>query len=173
MIGAMTPPSLSIRSANIGDASAIRNIYAPIVENTVISFEEAVPSLAEMESRIGNTLRDYPYLVAEQSGDVVGYAYASLHRSRAAYRWSVDTTVYVADRARRSGVGRALYGDLLPATRDRGYHAAFAGITLPNPGSVGLHEAMGFRPVGIYHEVGFKFGEWHDVGWWEFRPDDA
>ena len=120
-----------------------------------------------MAERVETTLRSYPYLVAENGGRVVGFAYASQHRARAAYRRSVDVTVYVAEHARGAGVGRALYGDLLPMLAERGFHAAFGGIALPNPGSVALHEAMGFEHVGVYREVGFKFGRWHDVGWWQ------
>ncbi|EXS70606.1 acetyltransferase [Sphingobium sp. Ant17] len=156
-----------IRSAMTGDACAIQAIYAPVVEHTAISFEEAPPSVVEMAARIEATLQDYPYLVAEQGGEVVGYAYASQHRTRAAYRTSVDVTVYIADGVRRTGVGRALYGHLLPDLAGRGFHAAFAGIALPNKGSIALHESMGFTPLGIYRDVGRKFGKWHDVGWWQ------
>ncbi len=157
----------TIRMANFSDAAAIQAIYAPIVEGTAISFEEVPPSVAEMEERIATTLEDYPYLVAERQGEVIGYAYASQHRARAAYRWSVDVTVYIADQAHRTGVGRALYSRLIPELTDRGFHAAFAGIALPNVGSVALHESMGFSPLGIYREVGRKFDSWHDVGWWQ------
>lgn len=156
-----------IRAATTADAPAIQAIYAPVVEHTAISFEETPPSVAEMAARIEVTMQDYPYLVAELDGQVAGYAYASQHRTRAAYRTSVDVTIYIAEGARRSGVGRALYGKLLLALAERGFHAAFAGIALPNQGSIALHESMGFTPLGIYHEVGRKFGKWHDVGWWQ------
>ncbi|MBI0533586.1 arsinothricin resistance N-acetyltransferase ArsN1 family B [Sphingomonas sp. TX0522] len=159
--------ALMVRSANVADATAIQAIYAPVVESTAISFEEVPPSVAEMEHRIAATLKDYPYLVAERQGEVTGYAYASQHRTRAAYRWSVDVTVYIADQAHRTGVGRALYSKLIAELADRGFHAAFAGIALPNDGSVALHESMGFAPLGIYREVGRKFDRWHDVGWWQ------
>ncbi|MPY74803.1 MAG: GNAT family N-acetyltransferase [Alphaproteobacteria bacterium] len=157
----------AIRSAATADAAAMQAIYAPIVETTAISFEEIPPTVEEMAERVETTLRSYPYLVAENGGRVVGFAYASQHRARAAYRRSVDVTVYVAEHARGAGVGRALYGDLLPMLAERGFHAAFGGIALPNPGSVALHEAMGFEHVGVYREVGFKLGRWHDVGWWQ------
>lgn len=157
----------AIRSAAGADAAALQAIYAPIVETTAISFEEVPPTVAEMAERVEATLRSYPYLVAENGGRVVGFAYASQHRARAAYRRSVDVTVYVAEHVRGAGVGRALYGALLPMLAERGFHAAFGGIALPNPGSVALHEAMGFEPVGVYREVGFKLGRWHDVGWWQ------
>lgn len=158
--------TLTIRTAKVADAAAIQAIYAPIVEDTAISFEEVPPSIAEMRERIATTMRDYPYLIAERNGEVIGYAYASQHRSRAAYRWSVDVTVYIADQAHRKGIGRALYSRLIAELTERGFHAAFAGIALPNPGSVAL-ESMGFTPLGIYREVGQKFGQWHDVGWWQ------
>lgn len=157
----------AIRCAATVDALAMRAIYAPIVEMTAISFEEVPPTVEEMAERVETTLRSFPYLVAENGGRVVGFAYASQHRTRAAYRRSVDVTVYVAEHARGVGVGRALYGALLPMLTERGFHAAFGGIALPNPGSVALHEAMGFEHVGVYREVGFKLGRWHDVGWWQ------
>lgn len=166
MVARMKGPAL-IRAATTADAPAIQAIYAPVVEHTAISFEETPPSVAEMAARIEATMQDYPYLVAELDGEVAGYAYASQHRTRAAYRTSVDVTVYIAEGTRRSGVGRALYGKLLPALAERGFHAAFAGIALPNEGSIALHESMGFTPLGIYYEVGRKFGNWHDVGWWQ------
>lgn len=157
----------TIRAATIADATAIQAIYAPLVEGTAISFEDIPPSVSEMAARIASTLEGYAYLVAERNGVVLGYAYASQHRARAAYRSSVDVTVYVSEEARRQRVGRALYGSLLPNLAERGFHAAFAGIALPNVGSVGLHEAMGFEPLGVYREVGKKFDRWHDVGWWQ------
>ena len=145
----------------------MRAIYAPVVERTAISFEEIAPSVEEIAARIDRTLEGYPYLVAERAGEVVGYAYGGQHRARAAYRWSVEVSAYVSEGARRSGVGRALYAALLPQLAERRFHIAVAGIALPNDGSVALHEAMGFEPVGVFREVGFKFGRWHDVGWWQ------
>jgi phosphinothricin acetyltransferase len=159
--------SVRIRTATAMDAAEIQAIYAPLVEHTAISFEVDPPSVSEMAARIDSTLADYPYLVAERLGRTVGYAYANQHRTRAAYRSSVDVTVYIANEARRSGVGRALYTALLADLQERGFHAAFAGIALPNDSSVGLHECLGFTALGIYREVGRKFGRWHDVGWWQ------
>ena len=156
-----------IRKAHVSDASSIQAIYAPVVADTVISFEEVPPDKEEMERRIAAISSAYPYLVAEEAGRVLGYAYTSQHRTRSAYRSSIDVTVYVAGDAHRRGIGRALYVELLTAAAERGYHAAFAGIALPNDASVGLHETMGFRLVGIYREVGRKFDRWHDVGWWQ------
>jgi L-amino acid N-acyltransferase YncA len=155
---------ISVRPATTDDAPAIRAIYAPIVEATAISFEDVAPSVEEMGKRIDAALT---FLVAERDGTVLGYAYAGAHRARAAYRSSVDVTVYIDESARRSGVGARLYGELLPELKRRGFHAAFAGIALPNPASVALHESVGFTPVGVYRDVGFKFGRFHDVGWWQ------
>jgi L-amino acid N-acyltransferase YncA len=155
-----------VRIATAADAPDIQAIYAPIVRDSAISFEEVVPSIAEVADRIRTTLPIYPYFVFEDQGRVLGYAYAGAHRTRAAYRWSADVTVYVHAHARRRGVGRALYHVLIEALALQQFHAAFAGITLPNPGSVALHEALGFEHLGAYREVGFKHGRWHDVGWW-------
>lgn len=161
------PNDLTIRPARPDDAPAILKVYAPIVRDTAISFETEVPTVAEMADRIAAFSASHVYLAAEQAGLLVGYAYASPHRSRATYQTSVDVTVYVDSAARGLGVGTALYRALLPATAAKGFHAAFAGITLPNAGSVALHESVGFSHVGVYREVGFKLGQWHDVGWWQ------
>ena len=167
---------MKIRIATLEDAAAVAAIYAPVVAHTHISFEMDPPDAQEMRSRIEKTLAILPWLVAEDAaGAVCGYAYASRHRERAAYQWSVDTTVYVRDDMRGQGVGRALYGRLLPLLAELGYFQAFAGIALPNAGSVGLHEAVGFEALGVYRNVGFKNGEWRDVGWWQkaLRPLDT
>ena len=156
-----------IRLATLDDAEAIRDIYAPFCEATPISFETQAPSVDEMRRRIAKTLESLPWLVQEHQGEIVGYAYASPHRERAAYRWSVDVSAYVRDGHRRTGIGRALYTSLFELLRLQGFHNALAGITLPNPGSVGLHESMGFQSVGIYRRIGFKCGEWHDVVWYQ------
>lgn len=158
---------MQIRPASRADASQIAAIYAPYVAGTTISFEEVVPTPDEMAARIDGLVPDYPYLVAETDGAITGYAYAGPHRTRSAYRTSVDVTVYVDQSAHRTGVGRALYTHLLQAAKEAGYHAAFAGIALPNTASVALHEAVGFAPVGIYREVGCKFGRWLDVAWYQ------
>jgi len=154
------------------DAGAAAAIYAPYVTGAVISFEAVPPSAEEMASRIASTLSYAPYLVYEKDGEVLGFAYAARHRERAAYRWSVDVSVYVHERTHRQGVGRALYTSLFALLRLQGFYAAHAGITLPNPRSVGLHEAVGFVPVGVYRSVGFKMGGWHDVGWWQLPLRD-
>ena len=159
----------TLRLADAADAGQIQAIYAPIVSGTAISFELEPPAVEQICQRIEDTLAYFPWLVCERAGGVLGYAYAGRHRARAAYQWSVDVSVYVRADLRRSGVGRALYTSLFEILVLQGYFNAYAGIALPNPASVGLHEAMGFKPVGVYREVGFKLGAWHDVGWWHFR----
>jgi L-amino acid N-acyltransferase YncA len=155
-----------VRLATFADAKGILAIYAPIVTETPVSFELEPPSLMEMQLRIENTLTTLPWIVRDSDGMVMGYAYASRHRERAAYQWAVDVSVYVHPDVRRQGLGRSLYAGLLALLRDLGYYTAFAGIALPNLGSVKFHEAVGFRPVGVYRNVGFKLGKWHNVGWW-------
>jgi phosphinothricin acetyltransferase len=136
------------------------------VERTCISFELDAPDEAEMTRRIEEYGASHAWLVAESRGAVAGHAYGSPHRSRAAYASSCDVAVYVDPAHARRGIGRALYTDLLALLAPK-YHAAFAGIALPNAASIALHEAMGFTPVGIYREVGWKLGGWRDVGWWQ------
>ena len=159
--------SIAIRIARPDDALAIAAIYAPYVTDTVISFETIPPDDAEMANRLARTLTRFPWLVAMCDGDVAGYAYAGQHRERAAYQWSADVSVYVYKDLHRRGIGRALYTPLFAILRALGYCNVYAGIALPNPASVALHEAMGMTPVGVYRHVGYKGGMWHDVGWWE------
>ena len=157
-----------IRLATPADAEAMAEIYRPIVADTAISFEFEPPGAPEMERRRAAALAFAPWLVFED-GVVLGYAYASRHRERAAYQWCVDVSVYVGQRHRRRGVGRALYESLLALLRLQGFYAAHAGVTLPNDASVGLHESLGFRRIGIYPAVGYKRGTWWDVGWWQLE----
>lgn len=155
-----------IRLATLEDAEQIQAIYAPYCD-TPISFELEPPSVEEMRRRLAKVLDRYPWLVCTIGSDILGYVYATQHRERAAYRWSVDTTVYVRKGRQRHGVGKALYASLLAVLPLQGYVNAYAGVTLPNPASVGLHEAMGFQQVGVYKHVGFKCGCWHDVAWFQ------
>jgi phosphinothricin acetyltransferase len=149
------------------DGEALAAIYRPVVETTAISFETTAPDANEMARRIRDTTVTHPWLVYEVGDLVAGYAYATRHRVRAAYQWSVDTSVYVDARCRRNGVGRRLYASLFALLKAQGFANAFAGISLPNAGSVGLHEAMGFVAIGVYRNVGYKLGQWRDVGWWQ------
>jgi phosphinothricin acetyltransferase len=155
-----------IRLAVADDAAAIEAIYAPVVRDTIISFEMEPPDAAEIARRIEHTLPLFPWLVLESAGRFAGYAYASRHRERRAYRWSVDVSCYVHADFRRRGVGAALYRKLTALLRRQGFFNAYAGITLPNEASVRLHESLGFRPIGTYRNVGYKLGAWRDVGWW-------
>jgi len=158
-----------IRLATEQDAPAIASIYAPVVRETAISFELEPPTDDEFRARIRDVLAFAPWLVREDDGRVVGYAYASKFRVRPAYRFTVETTVYVAADAHRRGVGRSLYAALLSCLRAQRFRRAIGGITLPNAGSVGLHEAMGFRKCAVFANVGFKFGRWHAVGFWDLE----
>lgn len=164
-----------IRLAVADDAAQIAAIYAPIVRDTVISAEERPPSADEMRERIQKTLEWWPWLVADSGGMVLGYVYAGRHRERAAYRWSVDVTAYVAESSRRTGIARTLYASLFRLLAKQRYYRAYAGITLPNEASVALHRAVGFEPVGVYRGVAFKLGRWCDVSWWQrsLRDDAA
>jgi L-amino acid N-acyltransferase YncA len=158
-----------IRMATPQDGEQIAAVYAPSVTSTVISFEMEPPGTAEMTRRVTEALVKYPWLAAVRDGEVMGYARGGQYKDRAAYGWSVETSVYIRATAYRSGLGRALYGVLFDLLVLQGFFMAYAGVTLPNPASVGLHESLGFTPVGVYRAAGYKFGAWHDVGWWQ-RP---
>ena len=149
------------------DGGACAAIYAPFVRDTPVSFEELAPSGEDMARLIERTSSSYPWLVAEREQRVAGYAYATAHRSRAAYRWAADVTVYIGEGHRGQGLGTDLYRALLSLLADQGIRVACAGITLPNPASVALHESLGFEPVGVWRRIGWKAGAWHDVGWWQ------
>jgi phosphinothricin acetyltransferase len=159
--------TLSIRDATAADAAQICDIYNHYVRNTVITFEHQPISVPEMQTRIESYASTYAWLVAEREGQLLGYAYATRWRTRAAYDHTVESTVYVADAARGSGVGRPLYMALLDALRKKSIHAVVGCIALPNPGSVALHEKCGFEKVAHFAEVGRKFDQWVDVGFWQ------
>jgi L-amino acid N-acyltransferase YncA len=156
---------MKVRDANEHDAEACAAIYAPYVTDTTITFEYEPPSAAEMARRIAAAQRAHAWLVLEDDGRVVGYAYAGPYKERAAYRWSSEVSVYLEMGRRRSGSGRLLYEALFERLAERGFRTAVAGITLPNDASVGLHQAMGFEPVGTYRRIGWKFDAWHDVAY--------
>ncbi|HLX24785.1 MAG TPA: arsinothricin resistance N-acetyltransferase ArsN1 family B [Usitatibacter sp.] len=160
---------MSLRLAASTDAGPIQAIYAPIVRDTFISFEVDPPAVAEIERRIGKTLAKHPWLVCEDGDGIAGYAYASEHRDRLAYQWSVDVSCYVHERARRRGIASRLYRALFRILERQGFTNAFAGIALPNEASVGMHASVGFVTVGTYVNVGFKSGEWRDVVWMQRR----
>lgn len=151
------------------DAAAVQAIYAPFVSDSATSFETVVPDVVETRRRIEAQRERYPWLVFEADRMVVAYAYASAHRTRQAYQWSVDVSVYVDRGFHRRGMGRALYLALFDLLRRQRFVNAYAGITLPNPSNVGLHASLGFEPIGVYRRVGFKFDRWHDVAWPHLR----
>ncbi len=157
----MTAPI--IRAATERDAEACAAIYAPYVTGTAITFETDPPSVAEMAGRIAAAVRSHAWLVLEDAGRVVGYAYGSSFKPRAAYRWSCEVSVYLEHGRRRTGGGRALYVELIDRLAARGFRTAVAGMTLPNDASAGLHRALGFESVGTYRRIGWKFDAWHDV----------
>jgi L-amino acid N-acyltransferase YncA len=164
---------MRIRLGATEDCNQIAAIYAPIVERTHISFESVPPGADEMARRMASALQNHVWLVAENGDRIDGYAYASRYREKPAYAWSTETTIYVRDGVRGAGVGGTLYRALLKVLRAQNYRRAFAGIALPNDGSVALHEAVGFTRVGVNPEAGFKFDRWHDLGWWSIQLNDA
>lgn len=159
-----------IRPVKLSDSQAIADIYNPFITDTVVTFEYDPVSAEEIAVRIQKVLDlGFPYLVAEEDGKVVGYAYASQWRMRAAYRYTVESTVYLDPNHRGKGLGTTLYRALLTELKLKGIHVVIGGITLPNPASVALHEKLGFVKVAEHHEVGFKFDRWLDVGFWELK----
>jgi L-amino acid N-acyltransferase YncA len=155
-----------IRVATIADAAGVQAIYGPEVEHGAASFETEAPTPEDMAARIAAILPMYPWLVWEEGGEILGYAYASRHRDRAAYRWSVDAAIYVAPQAHGRGIARALYARLFEILSRQRFRAAYGGVTTTNPASEALHRACGFELVGVYRAVGYKHGAWRDVGWW-------
>ncbi|MEO0329769.1 MAG: arsinothricin resistance N-acetyltransferase ArsN1 family B [Pseudomonadota bacterium] len=156
-----------IRNATVEDATGILAIYKPIVLETSISFETEVPSIDEIQKRIASNLASHAYLVAVDEGQIAGYAYGGSFRPRKAYDKSVEVTVYVSAKHQKKGIGRQLYSTLLPELAAKGFHSALAGICLPNQPSVAIHQEFGFSQIGVFREVGYKFGRWHDVEWWQ------
>lgn len=156
---------ISIRFATPDDAGWMLALYAPVVRETAISFEDVPPTLEEFRDRIERVGSRFPWLACMANGRPAGYAYASSHRDRAAYAWSVEVSVYIAEEFRGRGIGRALYGGLLPLLKEQGLRNAYGVITLPNPASVALHKAFGFQEIGVHRNAGFKLDSWHDVLW--------
>jgi len=155
------------------DAGACAAIYAPHVAGAATSFDEVAPDPEQFRELLQTTMRRYPWIVLERAGQVIGYAYASTHRSRPAYRWTVEVGIYIDRGHQRAGAGRRLYEALFALLRRQGLRVALAGITVPNDASIALHRAMGFEEVGIFREVGWKAGAWRDVAWWQLdlAPD--
>ena len=156
-----------IRLATAADGAALAAIYAPAVESQATSFELEPPDASEMGRRVAAVTARTPWLVCVHRSAVIGFAYGAQHRDRAAYAWSAEVSAYVHANAQRAGVGKALYTSLFAVLSLQGFRSVYAGITLPNAASVRFHESVGFTPVGVYHDIGYKFGRWHDVAWFE------
>jgi phosphinothricin acetyltransferase len=161
-----------IRLANPTDAVAILAIYAPYIRNTSITFETGVPAVADFANRIRSYLENWPWLVYEKDGQIVGYAYASRYRERVAYQWSIECSVYIHNDHHRSGIARALYSSLFSILKVQGFTNVYAVINLPNDPSIALHESMGFKYFATYEKVGYKLGKWKNVGWWQLQLND-
>lgn len=159
--------ALLLRAVAPGDAAAIAAIYAPYVAETAITFELDPPDAAAIGERIATIGATHPWLVAERGGELVGYAYGYPYRARAAYRWVAETAVYLRRDMLGKRLGTPLYEALLDALEAWGYVAAVGAISLPNRPSVKLHERLGFEPVGVHPRIGFKHGQWHDIGLWQ------
>ena len=158
---------MTIRFVEPDDSAQILEIYKPFVLETSVSFETEIPSLEQFRKRIIEYASKSPWLVAELDGQVIGYAYATTHRSRQAYQWNQEVTVYTHPDYRRQQVAKLLYHKLLSYLQIMGFRKAIAIITLPNEPSVHFHKAIGFRPIGTFENVGYKFHSWHDTSWWD------
>ncbi|MGL6159284.1 arsinothricin resistance N-acetyltransferase ArsN1 family B [Microbulbifer sp.] len=159
---------INIRQVAKTDVPTICSIYNHYVLNSTVTFEESEVAVPEMEERTSEIEHSgLPWLVAEHSGEVLGYAYASKWKGRCAYRFSVETTVYLAPGAGGKGIGSLLYQALFDALAEKGLHSVIGGVALPNPASVALHEKLGMEKIAHFREVGFKFGQWIDVGYWQ------
>ncbi|PTN08331.1 GNAT family N-acetyltransferase [Mangrovibacterium marinum] len=165
-----------IRLATLADAEAILEIYKPFITDTVVTFEEIVPSVSEFRQRMAFVLKECPYLVCVVDGRIVGYAYAAAYRSRASYRWNREVTVYIHPEGQRKNIGTALYYALIEILKKQNFATLLAVVTLPNEGSARLHERVGFKPCAVFNQVGYKKKQWHRVGWWELAlipPEQA
>ena len=161
-----------IRSALSSDASSILDIYAPYIANTAVSFETEVPAVEDFMQRIMRNQESCPWLVYESDGLIAGYAYASKHRDRAAYQWSLESSVYVNEGFHQQGIATKLYQTLFQILKYQGCRNLYAGITLPNEKSVNFHQKMGFNKIADYKNIGYKFNSWHTVGWYELQLND-
>lgn len=161
-----------IRLATQEDSASILQIYAPFITDTVITFECEVPVLTEFTKRITDVQRKYPWLVCEINNEIVGYAYASRYREREAYDWSVDFSVYINPQYHGKKIGKALCISLIELLKLQGYYNVYGGVTVPNINSESLHESLGFKPIGVYQNVGYKFGSWHDTKWYGLKINE-
>ncbi|WMX14408.1 MULTISPECIES: GNAT family N-acetyltransferase [unclassified Aureispira] len=161
-----------IRIAQESDIAEMLAIYAPFVENTAVTFDMKVPTLVEFTKKIQTIQKEAPCLVYESNGEVLGYAYASAHRAKEAYKWTREMSVYIREDSKTKKYGTALYSSLIELLKCQNYRSVLAGITLPNIPSVNFHERFGFHPVGVYDNVGYKLGKSHRVGWWQLMLRD-
>lgn len=161
------PSHLEVRLATLSDAEAILEIYKPFVTDSVVTFEEVVPSVREFRQRMASILEECPYLVCLMDGRIIGYAYASAYRSRSSYRWNREVTIYIHPDGQRKRIGTALYFALIEILKRQNFANLLAVVTLPNEGSARLHEHVGFKPCAVFNQVGYKMNQWHQVGWWE------
>lgn len=161
-----------IRLATSKDAAAILNIYAPYIQHTSLTFEQDVPPLKDFENRITDYLKSWPWLICEIDGILAGYAYASRYRERICYQWSVECSVYIHDNYQQTGIANALYEGLMEILKRQGYVNVYAVINLPNPKSVSFHERFGFKWFATFDHVGYKLGEWKNVGWWQIMLNE-
>lgn len=158
-----------IRPIQSKDTEEVLSIYAPYVQNTSITFDYELPSKAEFIDKIESIRHDYPWLVCLSDNKIVGYAYGSKHRYKTAYKWSVESTIYVAQGFHRLGVARLLYESLFKILKSQGFFNVYAGVTMPNVSSEEFHKSMGFTEIGIFKNIGYKLGKWHDVKWFQFH----
>ncbi|MBC7778330.1 MAG: N-acetyltransferase [Phycisphaerae bacterium] len=163
---------LSIRLGRKEDAKGVLAIYKHYVIHTAITFEYEVPSIEEMENRIINILKKYPYLVCEDDDKIVGYAYASDFRHRAAYQWSPESAIYLSNAIQGKGIGKILYQTLFDVLRFQGFYNVFAGVALPNEASIKLHLKLAFEEIGDYKNIGYKHGKWHTTKWFQLALKD-
>jgi Sortase and related acyltransferases len=158
-----------VRIASPDDAPKILEIYAPYILETSISFEMNVPTVAEFQNRMQHYLQRFPWIICEVNGQTAGYVYASLYREREAYQWNCECSAYLSNKFRGKGIAAILYNALFDILKKQRIINVYAGITLPNPASQRFHEKCGFKQFALYKNVGYKFGKWHDVGWWELQ----
>jgi L-amino acid N-acyltransferase YncA len=163
------PQSPVIRPIQSRDIEICREIYSASVMGGIASFEVEAPTSQDFAGRVQKITAQYPWLVYEEQGKTLGYAYIDRFNPRAAYAWSVLCSVYIAPESQGRGIGKKLYEKLFPLAEKLGYRSVFAGITIPNEASVRLHESFGFRQAALYEKVGYKMGAWHDVGWWQLE----
>ena len=161
-----------IRIATPEDAAGILDIYTPFISNTSFTFETDIPSVEEFAARIKTYLINWPWLVAESGGKITGYAYATRHRERTAYQWSVESSVYIHDDFQQTGLGRNLYKTMFEILKQQGFTNVYAVINLPNDKSVAFHEKLGFQYFATYEKVGYKLGKWKNVGWWRLSINE-